>query len=150
MTELEFDQDLLLKMSKFYGEAYHLPPLAAKIYAYLVFDFKRNGIPFDELVETFQASKSSVSSSLTLLSNLKIIRDFTKMSERKRYFALNENYMKIRFEEIITIMETELDIVTKLRTFRNPTDERSIRKFDIYQNLFKKNIKNIQDSLEEL
>ena len=32
---IEIDKDLFCDMVKFYGEAFHLPPLAAKIYSYL-------------------------------------------------------------------------------------------------------------------
>ena len=34
-----------------------MPPLSAKIYAYLAFDFERKGLCFDDLVETFCANK---------------------------------------------------------------------------------------------
>ena len=129
-------------MVKFYGEAFHLPPLAAKIYSYLIFDFDRNGVAFDEFVDIFAASKSSISSNLNLLLNLNIITDFNKIDERKRFFVMNEKYMKVRFEEIIVKMERELLILDKLKSFRNPTDENSLRKFAIYSNLFNKNIAN--------
>ena len=58
--------------------------------------------------------------------------------------------MKVRFEEIIVKMERELLILDKLKSFRNPTDENSLRKFAIYSNLFNKNIANIKDSLDQL
>ena len=147
---IEIDKDLFCEMVKFYGKTYNLPPLAAKIYSYLIFDFERKGVPFDEFVEVFSASKSSVSTSLNLLLNLNIINDFNKIDERKRFFVMNEKYMKVRFEEIIVKMERELLILDKLKSFRNPTDENSLRKFAIYSNLFNKNIANIKDSLDQL
>ena len=147
---IEIDKDLFCDMVKFYGEAFHLPPLAAKIYSYLIFDFDRNGVAFDEFVDIFAASKSSISSNLNLLLNLNIITDFNKIDERKRFFVMNEKYMKVRFEEIIVKMERELLILDKLKSFRNPTDENSLRKFAIYSNLFNKNIANIKDSLDKL
>ena len=147
---IEIDKDLFCDMVEFYGEAFHLPPLAAKIYSYLIFDFDRNGVAFDEFVDIFAASKSSISSNLNLLLNLNIITDFNKIDERKRFFVMNEKYMKVRFEEIIVKMERELLILDKLKSFRNPTDENSLRKFAIYSNLFNKNIANIKDSLDQL
>ncbi|WHF50930.1 transcriptional regulator [Chryseobacterium gotjawalense] len=147
---VEIDKGLFCDLAKFYGEAFHLPPLAAKIYSYLVFDFERNGVSFDEFVEIFAASKSSISSNLNLLLNLNIITDFTKIDERKRFFVMNEKYMKIRFEEIIEKMELELLILNKLKTFRNTSDETALQKFDIYSNLFNKNITNIKDTLDQL
>lgn len=147
---VEIDKGLFCDLVKFYGEAFHLPPLAAKIYSYLVFDFERSGVSFDEFVEIFAASKSSISSNLNLLLNLNIITDFTKIDERKRFFVMNEKYMKIRFEEIIEKMELELLILNKLKTFRNTSDETALQKFDIYSNLFNKNITNIKDTLDQL
>ena len=147
---LEIDKDLFYDMVKFYGDVFHLPPLAAKIYSYLIFDFDRKGVSFDEFVEVFSASKSAVSSNLNLLLNLNIITDFNKIDERKRFFAMNEKYMKIRFDEIIEKMESELSILNKLKDFRNTTDEVALRKFSVYSNLFEKNISNIKETLEQL
>ncbi|HPW88653.1 MAG TPA: transcriptional regulator [Kaistella chaponensis] len=147
---MELDKDLFCDMVKFYGNAFHLPPLAAKIYSYLIFDFERKGVPFDEFVEVFSASKSAVSSNLNLLLNLKIISDFNRIDERKRFFVMNEKFMKIRFGEIITRMEDELSILNKLKNFRKTTDESSAQKFEIYQNLFQNNISNIKEMLDQL
>lgn len=150
VEKLDFDKDLFEDMVTFYRDAYHLPPLAAKIYAYLIFDFERRGVAFEEFVEIFHASKSSVSANLNLLLNLKVIVDFTKISERRRYFSLNEQYMKIRCGEILSKLEKELSILQKLEQYREPADDKTRRKFTLYSTLFKNNIKNIQDTLREL
>ena len=147
---MKIDKEIFREMVKFYGDVLHLPPLAAKIYSYLIFDFDRHGVSFDEGVEIFCASKSSVSSNLNLLLNLNIITDFNKIDERKRFFMMNEKYMKIRFEEIIDKMERELSILNKLKEFRNTTDEEALRKFEVYANLFDKNILNIKETLDQL
>ncbi|MGV8914949.1 MAG: transcriptional regulator [Kaistella sp.] len=147
---MDFDKEIFSEMVTFYGDVYHLPPLAAKIYAYLVFDFNRAGVSFEEFVEIFCASKSSVSSNLNLLLNLNIIKDFNKIDERKRFFVMNENYMKIRFHEIIDKMQKELSILDKLSAFRNIEDEKSLHKFQIYRSLFQKNILNIQETLDHM
>ena len=147
---IEIDKEIFREMVTFYGEAFHLPPLAAKIYAYLIFDFERKGVSFDEFVEIFSASKSSVSSNLNLLLNLNIINDFNKIDERKRFFVMNEKYMKIRFQEIIEKMERELLILENLKKFRNTQCEVVLQKFDIYTSLFNKNISIIQETLDQL
>lgn len=146
---IEIDKQLFCDMVSFYGDVFHLPPLAAKIYAYLIFDFDRNGVPFDEFVEIFCASKSSVSCNLNLLLNLNIIKDFNKIDERKRFFVMNEQYMKIRFEEIIVKMEREVSILNQLKTFMNTDDESVLRKFKIYTTLFEKNISNISETIDQ-
>ena len=147
---IEIDKEIFREMVKFYGEAFHLPPLAAKIYAYLIFDFDRKGVSFDEFVDIFAASKSSVSSNLNLLLNLNIIKDFNKIDERKRFFVMNEKYMKIRFQEIIEKMDRELLILENLKKFRNTKCEVALQKFDIYTDLFNKNISNIRETLDQL
>lgn len=147
---MEIDKEIFREMVKFYGEAFHLPPLAAKIYAYLIFDFNRKGVSFDEFVEIFAASKSSISSNLNLLLNLNIIKDFNKIDERKRFFVLNEKYMKIRFEEIIEKMERELLILENLKKFRNTKCEIALEKFQTYTDLFNKNITSIKETLDQL
>ncbi len=147
---IEIDKQIFREMASFYGDFLHLPPLAAKIYAYLIFDFERNGVSFDDFVEVFAASKSSVSSNLNLLLNLKIIKDFNKIDERKRTFVLNEKYMKIRFEEIALKMEKELDILNKLKNFRKPEKEEELQRFCFYAKLFEKNISTIKESISQL
>ena len=147
---MKIDKEIFRDMVKFYGDVLHLPPLAAKIYSYLIFDFDRNGVSFDEVVEIFSASKSAVSSNLNLLLNLNIITDFNKIDERKRFFVMNEKYMKIRFEEIIEKMESELSILNKLKDFRNTIDEEALRKFTVYANLLEKNISNIKETIDQL
>lgn len=146
---MKIDKEIFREMVKFYGEAFHLPPLAAKIYAYLIFDFDRKGVSFDEFVEIFAASKSSISSNLNLLLNLNIISDFNKIDERKRFFVMNEKYMKLRFEEIIEKMERELLILENLKKFRNTKCEIALQKFEIYTDLFHKNINNIKETLDQ-
>ena len=147
---MRIDKEIFREMVKFYGEAFHLPPLAAKIYAYLIFDFDRKGVSFDEFVEIFAASKSSVSSNLNLLLTLNIINDFNKIDERKRFFVMNEKYMKIRFQEIIEKMEQELLILENLKKFRNTKCEVVLQKFEIYTNLFNKNIASIKETIDQL
>lgn len=147
---IKIDEGIFREMVKFYGEILHLPPLAAKIYSYLRFDFERNGVSFDELVEVLSASKSSVSSNLNLLLNLHIINDFNKIDERKRFFIVNENYMKIRFAEIIDRMQQEVLILDKILDFRNVEDDKLNQKLAIYKNLFNKSILNIQETLDQL
>ena len=147
---VQINKDLFHEMVKFYGEAFHIPPLAAKIYAYLIFDFDRKGVPFDDFVEVFAASKSSVSSNLNLLLNLNIIKDFNKIDERKRFFVMNEKYMKIRFEEIIDKMERELSILNKIKEIRNPSETEILKKFEIYKDIFQKNISHLKESLDQL
>ena len=97
-TNIQFDDKIFQDAVRFYSTVFSLPPLASKIYAYLLFDFEKAGVTFDEFVDVFGASKSSVSTSLLLLLNAELIVDHNKIDERKRYFYINDDYKRIRFE----------------------------------------------------
>jgi len=64
--------------------------------------------------------------------------------------VLNSDYIKIRFEEIIEKMERELLILDNIKSFRDTLSEDDLAKFEIYQNLFEKNISNIRETLDQL
>ncbi|KQR94668.1 transcriptional regulator [Chryseobacterium sp. Leaf180] len=150
---LEVDEKLFCETAKFYGELFALPPLASKIYSYLIFDFERKGIAFDEFVQVFCASKSSVSTNLALLQKAQLVIDINRIDERKRYFYANENYKKIRFDKIMQRMHTELKIMDDLKDFRNriqKKDDEHDGKTDVYQSLLKKSIINIQELINKL
>ena len=147
---LELNKEIFREMVKFYGETLNIPPLAAKIYAYLIFDFEKKGICFDEFVHVFEVSKSSVSANINLLLNAKLINDFNTITERKRFFRINENYINIRFEEIISKMKKEISILDQLNEFRKSKNQEEIQKFKIYRTLLIKNIKNIEETLHKI
>ena len=136
-------------MVRLYGKTFNLPPLAAKIYGYLIFDFNREGLTFDEIVEIFGASKSSVSTSLSLLLSHSLIIDFNKVNDRKRYFSLNENFMKLRFAEIVDRLKEEMDIIEGLERFDKEKSEKLSLRSQTYKKLLKSNIKNIEESLSK-
>lgn len=147
---IEIDEKIFQDAVKFYGNIFNIPPLASKIYSYLIFDFEKVGITFDEFVEVFSASKSSVSTSISLLLNSQLIIDHNKMDERKRYFFINDEYKKMRFEKIVQKMKDELKLLDDLNNFRKIPDDDYNEKMKVYKSLLNKNIKNIQESLNKL
>ncbi|MCU7616526.1 transcriptional regulator [Chryseobacterium sp. PBS4-4] len=147
---IEIDEKIFQDAVKFYSTMFNLPPLASKIYSYLIFDFEKVGITFDEFVEVFSASKSSVSTNISLLLNSQLIVDVNKMDERKRYFFANDGYKKIRFEKIVQKMQDEIKLLDELNQFRKVKDEDYDQKIEVYKSLLNKNIVNIQESLNKL
>ena len=147
---VEIDKEIFQDFANFYGKIYGLPPLAAKIYAFLIFDFEREGMSFDELVEAFAASKSSVSSNLNFLLQINLIKDFNRIDERKRYFKLNDEYPRIRFGEVVKKMQTELNILDRFHQYRKERGYDFTEKHEIYTSLLKNNIENIENSLKKL
>lgn len=147
---IEVDEKIFQDAVKFYGSSLNIPPLASKIYSYLIFDFEKVGITFDEFVEVLSASKSSVSTSISLLLNSQLIIDHNKMDERKRYFFINDEHMKIRFEKIVQRLQDELKLLNDLNNLRKVKDEDYNEKLTIYKALLNKNISNIQESINKL
>nr|WP_315028015.1 transcriptional regulator [uncultured Chryseobacterium sp.] len=147
---IEIDEKIFQDAVKFYGTVFSLPPLASKIYSYLLFDYEKVGITFDEFVEVLSASKSSVSTNISLLLNAELIVDHNKMDERKRYFFINDEYKKIRFEKIVRKMKDELKLLDDLNNFKKNNDDGYNERIDNYKALLNKNIQNIQESLNKL
>ena len=147
---VKIDDEIFQDLVKFFGNIYNLPPLASKIHAYLIFDFEKKGVTFDELVSVFSASKSSVSTSIQFLLNINLITDITKIDERKRYFVANKDSIKIRFEGIVEKLETEIRILDALNNFNQNKDTMLSQRYEIYKTLLTKNIDNIKESLIKL
>lgn len=147
---IAIDKKIFQDAVKFYSTMFNLPPLASKIYSYLIFDFEKVGITFDEFVEVFSASKSSVSTNIALLLNSQLIIDINKMDERKRYFFANDDYKKIRFEKIVQKMQDELKLLDDLNHFRKVEDKDYDQKMEVYKSLLNKSISNIKESLNKL
>jgi len=147
---IEIDEKIFQDAVKFYSTIFNVPPLASKIYAYLLFDYEKVGITFDEFVEVLSASKSSVSTSISLLLKAQLIVDHNKMDERKRYFFINDEYKKIRFEKIVQKMQDELKLLDDLDQFKKNHDDVYNEKMEAYKALLNKNILNIQESLNKL
>lgn len=151
-NKLKIEPEIYQELIEFYGTLFNLPPLSAKIYAYLIFDFDKKGHTFDELLEVFCASKSSISSSINFLLNNNLIKTINKIDERKRYFIINDDFVKIRFEEILNRMKKEISIVEKIQKFSeqiNQEAEKSTR-FKIYREMLEKNRDNIENTLKKL
>ena len=151
-NKIKIEPEIYQELIEFYGTLFNLPPLSAKIYAYLIFDFDKKGHTFDEFLEVFCASKSSISSSINFLLNNNLIKTINKIDERKRYFIINDDFVKIRFEEILNRMKKEISIVEKIQKFSeqiNQEAEKSTR-FEIYREMLEKNRDNIENTLKKL
>ena len=151
-NKIKIEPEIYQELIDFYGGIFSLPPLSAKIYAYLIFDFDKKGHTFDDLVETFCASKSSISSSVNFLLNANLIKTINKIDERKRYFIINEDFVKIRFEEIVNRMKREIKILDQLNDHREQEKENisQSERYKIYKSLLEKNIENIENTLKKL
>lgn len=147
-------KELIEEFASHYIEAYGLPPLAAKIYAYLLLDCKREGITFDELVEVFNVSKSSVSNSLHLLTQHKHIEQFTKIDQRKRLYRVSSEHIILRLQKVHAMLLREKYLSEKLRCYKeskiNEEKNVNIQKTDIYINHLKNSIKGLSETIGQL
>ncbi len=152
---LNFDSATFQEMIHFYGDIYNLPPLSSKIYSYMTFDIEKRGVTFDELLNFFSVSKSSISSNINLLLQQKLIVHIHREDERKRFYYINPEFSKIRFGEILKRLEQEIAIVKKLKEFKdqhckNANCKEYSEQYLIYKNFLEKGIENFKDTLIKL
>lgn len=104
------DQDLnevlLEELGVFLEEKNQIPPVAARIYGYLILDANQ-GVTFEALVKTIKASKSTISTNLKLLKSKRFITHFTKCGDRKKYFKTDEDHIFLLIENKINHWKKE-------------------------------------------
>lgn len=83
---------LVEKLGIFIETKDNLAPVAARILSYIILTGKQ-GTTFEDLVTNLCASKSTISTHLNHLQDLKKINYFTKIGDRKKYFIINRNTM---------------------------------------------------------
>ncbi len=105
---------------------------------------------FDELVDYFKASKSSVSNSLNWLLQNKIIDYKTFASDRKRYFFLTDSFFRgyfIKVLENVTELKEFAYKTVSMRTPEYPVANEKILKWIENANRFQESLENTLDSL---
>lgn len=147
-------KDLIESYANYFEAHHNFAPLTSKIYSYLFLDYKEEGITFDELVEVFNASKSSVSNSLTVLTQLRYIEYSTKIDQRKRLYRVAPNATLIRLEKIQHLLQLEKNLSERYRSFildrsKNAEDHRII-KSDIYIDHLSNTVKQLAFTIQKL
>jgi DNA-binding transcriptional regulator GbsR (MarR family) len=101
-------EELIEMFGVHFETVHHLPPLGSRIFAILILDTCSRKTTFEDLVELTGASKSSVSTNLSLLVKMGKITYYTLPGDRKKYYKPSpfserfDNYMKmIAFEKQI-------------------------------------------------
>ncbi|MET6990848.1 GbsR/MarR family transcriptional regulator [Sediminicola arcticus] len=133
--------------------SHKLTPLASRIYAIMILS-SEEGFSFEEIMSITQASKSSVSTNISLLVQLNYVEFYTKSGDRKRYFRGTNNYLKLTLQEYLLAIEKELKLVKKINQFNKehtPTkfvENESMGVF--FQDYLTTQKKNIKKTLEKL
>ena len=144
---------LIEEIGMHFETMYGIPPLAARIYATLVLS-TRDGKSFEELTEQMGASKSSMSTSINLLLQLDKIEYYTKPGDRKRYFRKKANYLKMRLENYIKIIDREMVLFDKTFDYlkeNNPSAfEEGAPIKEVYHDYLEKSKQLMQDTIHKL
>ncbi|MBK7713573.1 MAG: hypothetical protein IPN67_18370 [Bacteroidales bacterium] len=130
-------------------EKFGLTPMQGRIVAYFTISDPPEKT-FDELVDYFKASKSSVSNSLNWLLQNKIIDYKTFASDRKRYFFLTDSFFRgyfIKVLENVTELKEYAYKTVSMRTPEYPVANEKILKWIENANRFQESLENTLDSL---
>ncbi|MBF0596015.1 hypothetical protein [Faecalibacter rhinopitheci] len=99
-------------------KTYNFPPLASKIQAYMVLYSNNEGFTFEDFLEIFKVSKSSLSTSINWLLSLNQIEYYHKIDSRKRYFRLNLNYLPDKLEFLHDIVTRDLSFTKRISDYK--------------------------------
>jgi DNA-binding transcriptional regulator GbsR (MarR family) len=94
-----------------------LAPVAARIKAYIILKGK-SGTTFEDLVSDLCASKSTISTHLNHLLDLKKIVYFTKLGDRKKYFVINKDSICQNIDAMIESWINEKELHQEIRNYK--------------------------------
>lgn len=131
-------------------ENFGLTPMQGRIMAFfLVTDSPER--TFDEIVNYFAASKSSISNSLNYLLQSKFIDYKTFSTDRKRYFFISDEFFIIYFEKILENVIELKEYTFKALSMRSPDYpgiNQKILKWIENANVFQSVLKNTLSELK--
>lgn len=124
-----------------------LAPLAARIYAIMILS-PNDGHTFEEIMQITDASKSSVSTQLNLLMQMKKVDYFTKSGDRKRYFRASKTYLKNTLREYLENITEEIKLMEKIIHFNSTYNKEKFEKDGHIPLLFKNYLLAQKQNLE--
>ena len=111
-----------------------LAPVAARIKAYIILKGK-SGTTFEDLVSDLCASKSTISTHLNHLYDLKKIDYFTKLGDRKKYFIINKDSISQNIDAMIASWANEKELHLEIKNYKEKVNESGVldndSKFDL-------------------
>lgn len=140
-------------MVSFYARLFHLPPLHAKLYVFMMFDVNHKGFTFDEMLKQFNVSKSSLSNSLGMLAQRKYIEYITPIDSRKRYYRINSKFMEIRFADALEKAKTEKELMLRMlhcNERRKNMNDVVIKALEKYVAILDTHIQTFEETLTEV
>jgi len=111
-----------------------LAPVAARILSYVILTGKK-GCTFDDMVNVLCASKSTISTHLNHLQDLKKLEYFTKTGDRKKYFIIDKDMVGHHIDSMINewteIRGLHLEIKEYKEIINSQLEENDTEKFDL-------------------
>lgn len=117
-NQTNLNLELFESFSVHLEKTYKFPPLAAKIQAYMVLYSGIDGFSFEDLLDVFKVSKSSLSTSINLLLSLNQLEYIHKIDSRKRFFRLNLNYLPEKLVFLHEIVIKDLYYTKRINEYK--------------------------------
>ncbi|MEO9077562.1 MAG: transcriptional regulator [Gelidibacter sp.] len=126
-------QDLVERLGVFMEQKEQLAPLAARILSYVVLT-GRIGTTFEDLVRDLHASKSTISTHLNHLSDLKRLVYFTKTGDRKKYYTINDDSIIQSIDSMMESWVIQKELHIEIKDYKHKMNVQNIEstsKFDL-------------------
>lgn len=126
-------QTLVEKLGVLIENKDQMAPVAARILSYIILTGKR-GTTFEDLVTVLCASKSTISTHLNYLQDLKKIVYFTKAGDRKKYFVMNDDNITQNIDAMIETWSLQKQLHVEIMEYKCAANEKNpdeALKFDL-------------------
>ncbi len=118
-------QDLVERLGVFMEQKEQLAPVAARILSYIVLTGKL-GTTFEDLVRDLCASKSTISTHLNHLADLKRIVYFTRPGDRKKYYTINEDSIVQSIDTMMDSWMEQKELHQEIKVYKNKMNSQAI------------------------
>jgi len=146
--------DLVEKLGVHIEKRELLAPVAARILSYIILTGKK-GSTFEDLVKILCASKSTISTHLNHLQDLKKIIYFTKTGDRKKYFIINKDMVVHHIDDMINEWAEVRKLHQEIKNYKEVINKEGVEeqeeKFDLgFHNDYIKFLDEATSSIKEL
>lgn len=109
--------ELVEKLGIFLEKKEQMAPMEARIFSYIILTGKQ-GTTFEDLVNNLCASKSTISTHLNHLQDLKKLSYFTKTGDRKKYFIINSDTMIQGVSNMVEAWKNEKELHLEIKAYK--------------------------------
>ncbi len=111
-------RELVEKLGIHFEKKKQMAPVASRILSYIILN-GRQGATFEDLVNDLCASKSTISTHLNHLQDLKRLTYFTKTGDRKKYFILDRETMIRDVGSMLEEWKSEKELHSEMIAYKN-------------------------------